>query len=66
MTINTTQRAAEILADIEQINYTPAAMPREQRLGEIKSAVDSCIQAFTLAGASPECLAQLELMKGKC
>ena len=66
MTINTQQRAAEILADIAQINYTPAAIPREERLGEIKAAVDSCIQAFAQAGASQDLLAQLELMKGKC
>lgn len=58
------QRTNEILSDLKQIKYVPDVLPREKRLGEIQTALDSCIQAFASAGASAECLDQLQQMKG--
>ncbi len=66
MTIDTSKRASEILADLQQIQYISADLSRAQRLGEIKTALESCIQAFEAAGASAECLGQLQRMKGTC
>lgn len=64
MTIDTSKRSSEILADLQQIQYIPAEIPREKRLGDIQAALESCIQAFEAAGASAECLSQLQRMKG--
>jgi hypothetical protein len=66
MTNDTKHRASEILADLQQIQYIPAELPREQRLGEIQIALESCIQAFAAAGASTEYLSQLQQLKGTC
>lgn len=66
MTIDTSKRASEILADLQQIQYISDGLPSAQRLGEIKTSLESCIREFEAAGASAECLGQLQRMKGTC